>query len=258
MPCYTIKSSQKNQGTDLHNDNSLTSFWDYVNKKHHISVIDCLFLNDEFLLVIDSELVGHIHYFRRRTKENKGKFRSYTVNFNNNEGNMKEQPSKNLEFKKVLCFGGENEEYWYLVMLMTKKDYDLNTKQFSNLRSCFKVYSIAKREDILNFVREIDFGENGKMKTLKNLELENVFKKHEKEIVGFDGKSSKMFRFELKDKGDLDLLGVKDVKSQEDSLYLIISGCKSARRHDELTHETPKRNSVFKASLDLREKLNLD
>lgn len=268
MPCYSIKSREKTEEQDNHKDNnSLTSFWEYANKKpHNISIIDCLFLNDEFLLVIDSELIGHVHYFKKRNKDEKDKFRGYTINFNSNDNIEKnnQKPSKNLELCDVQFFGSDKSKYWNLVLLGVKKDYDLKNKTFSNFRNCLKIYSISKEKEILNFIREIDFSDKeneiSKLLTGKVM-IESIFKKNEEEFIGFENNNQKMISFRILENGDIELVGMKDVKSQEDSLYLIISGCKSAKKHDEYGNETPKknkRNSLFQGKLDLREKLNLD
>lgn len=256
-PCYKIKSSQKTDVERAKDDASLTSFWDYVTKKNQISIIDCLFLDDEFLLVIDSELVGHVHYFGKRTEEEKGKFRNYTINFDSNKTGSNQKPSKNYEFKDAVCLGGQGSDLWNLVILTTKKDYNLKTKEFFNQRTCLKVYSIGKRDEILEFKSEMDFadqeGDNS------HAVLQNMLQKTSNEMVGFELSSSKLFRFKCSDEGQLDLVEVKEVKSQEDSLYLIISECKSAKKNSFIESETPKkRNSIFKGKVFMREKLNLD
>lgn len=257
MPCYKIKSSQKSDVEVAKDDTSLTSFWDYVTKKNQVSIIECLFLSDEFLLVIDSELIGHVHYFKNRSEEEKGKFRNYTINFNSNEASSNKKSSRNYEFKDAVCLGGEAQDLWNLVLLTTKKDYNPKTKQFYNLRTSMKVYSVGKRDDILEFVTEMDFADKGD--EVKGAILQNMLKKSESELVGFELGSNRLFIFKLGDKGELELVEVKEVKSQEDSLYLIISECRSAKKNSCVESETPKkRNSIFKGKLYLREKLNLD
>ena len=250
------------------------------------TIEECIFLDDQYLLVVYNDNRAHIYFFGKNS----------IISEQNLTGNWKislfdSEPAsggETIEYTQSLCLGGPLEDYWYLTVLGLKNigSTDLHRHHPKKQHSILRLFVINKEsKDMLSLVDEFDFGEK---EDLSNVRLCSMFLKKEikpeseavlqktenetgelspeVEVVAFEDSNEKIYEFGVltDQKGKIKYKDTRHVNNQEESLYLIISGCKSAKQ----LMSAERRNSglglglagktLLGTNIDLRTKLNLE
>jgi len=264
-PCYQINKPQNRPNSACKSKSSQTSRKSSRSMFIKIltpRIIDCVFLNDEYLLYIDEENFAHVHFFGKNSMVSEKNLKgAWSFNLFNKENKGDETES----YVESLKIGSNEDDFWGLVVMSQNRTTGTNedTEFFTSCRSVIRVFQVDIEDE--NLLVEVDFFDFEKNDDLKKIVLSSIFLKEENEfltLIGLEENSEKIYQFELdKKNGSLKFLSPRE-KNEEDSLYLIISGCKSARKFmsaDRAIGFSEKTKNIKLASdFDLRVKLNLE
>lgn len=261
-PCYQINKPRERPNSASKSKCSSKSKRSILSHKpQRPLIIDCIFLDDEYLLYIDEENFAHIHFFGKNCMVSERNLKgSWSFNL------FKNRDSGTESYMECLKLGGSDQPFWGVVTLSQVRtaNKDTETEFFTKSRSVLRLYEMDPSNENLLISRDLfDFDQK---EELNKVVLSSLFLKEEDEdscLIGLDQSEEKIYEFEVeKEKKKLKFVSPRAVKSDEDSLYLIISGCKSARKYMSADRAVGfsegSRNFKMASDFDLRVKLNLE